>query len=188
MSRPLDDFVSPKEKHLYTLYSPSLNISRSGRTDNFERRLQEHKNTINQDVYFTMQASHYGHTEKYIHDVYRHRRTTPRDEKIPGYIDPQAVADMLPDLHKRFMGKEKELVASRKRSREEADLDLYNAEINAKIEVVTVESTARAVESTARGAEAAAKAERLQLENELYRIKLDLLRTNKITLQDFGSV
>jgi hypothetical protein len=160
---PVDGFVSPKPMDLYIWYSRSLNVSRPGRTDNFERRLLEHRRETAADLFYILQAKGYGHLETKIHQLFRDRRTEPTNEKIPGRIDAQHLADQIPRLHKEYMeALEDSAPRGRKRTREDAEYDLSVAEIDAKIAKVNAEA-------------------------ELCKIKLELLRTGKITLAEFNA-
>jgi len=91
------------EKHLYLLYVPSLNVSRPGRTESYERRLVEHQRTLAPDAHYTLKALNYGHLEKAVHRLFRQQRVSPRDEKIPGQIDAGELAALLPELHRQFL-------------------------------------------------------------------------------------
>ena len=95
--------ASKTERHLYLLYCPSLDVSRPGRTDNYERRLLEHQRSLAPDTHYLLQAWNYGHLEKAVHRLFRQQRVSPRDEKIPGKIDAAELAALLPQLHQQFL-------------------------------------------------------------------------------------
>jgi hypothetical protein len=74
-----------------------------------------------------------------------------------------------------------------KRRREESDVQLYEATNKAKAAEASAkaaEASAKAEEASAKAAEVSVNVERSQLDNELYRIKLQMLKEGKITLED----
>jgi hypothetical protein len=120
------EFQDPSkgEKHLYLLYSPSLNVSRPGRTDNYERRLLEHQRTLASDAHYLLQAWNHGHLEKAVHRLFRQYRVSPRDEKIPGKIEAAELAALLPQLHQQFLAEAAlQAEASSQRPADEGDAE-----------------------------------------------------------------
>ena len=91
------------ERDLYLLYIPSLDVSRPGRTDDYGRRLQDHRRELARDAYYLLQAPGYGHLEKEVHRLYKAQRVSPRDEKIPGKIDAAKLSELLPQMHQQFL-------------------------------------------------------------------------------------
>jgi hypothetical protein len=191
---PADGFVPHKERHVYMLYSQSKNITRFGRTDDLERRLAEHKRDIAPDAYYVIVALCHGHLECDLHALFKHLRTDKRDEKMPGEIDGDKIKELIPEMHKRCMEfRDKNAQPPAKKNRIDFDEDLYSAQMTAKIEITKAEcvtrlaqETATANEATARATEAsriaAANAERLQLENDVLRLKIQAVRDGKLSL------
>jgi membrane protein involved in colicin uptake len=129
---------------------------------------------------------------------YPERRINNSDRLKGCEIDIDAIIEMIPRLQEQWElenpQQDNEHERGLKRRREESDVQLYEATNKAK----AAEASAKAAEASAKAAEASAKAEeasakaaevsvnveRFQLDNELYRIKLQMLKEGKITLQD----
>jgi outer membrane cobalamin receptor len=104
---------------------------------------------------------------------YPERRINNSDRLKGCEIDIDAIIEMIPRLQEQWElenpQQDNEHERGLKRRREESDVQLYEATNKAK------------------AAEVSVNVERSQLDNELYRIKLQMLKEGKITLQDMKS-
>jgi hypothetical protein len=160
--------------------APNLEMIKIGNSNNLKNRQSQHRSKPRDESTFhdkdyrhLLCCEGYGHLDQLLLKQYPERRINNSDRLKGCEIDIDAIIEMIPRLQEQWElenpQQDNEHERGLKRRREESDVQLYEATNKAK------------------AAEVSVNVERSQLDNELYRIKLQMLKEGKITLQDMKS-
>lgn len=122
-------------EHLYVLKIPSKHAIRPGRTKDLDARLQQHRRDFGYDAHIVLYAPNCGHVEKTLHRHLKPWRINPSCELIEASrVSIDDLSNLVVELHTRACesAHSSSSSGSRKRSYEEAQLDLDVAELDAK--------------------------------------------------------
>ena len=181
--RCLDDGPSD----LYVIRIPGRNALRPGRANDVYVRLLEHQRRYGADVHLVLHAPLYGHLETAMHRHLRPLRPVPQEELLDAErLRVEDLQQLVPELQARAE-EEARTTRSRKRSYEEAEMDLRIAELDAKTAALrAAEASAasdRAAEASALASERAALAsERAALASDrasAFQVVLELARSGQ---------
>jgi hypothetical protein len=184
--------------HLYVGVAPNLEMIKIGNSNNLKNRQSQHRSKPRDESTFhdkdyrhLLCCEGYGHLDQLLLKQYPERRINNSDRLKGCEIDIDAIIEMIPQLQEQWElenpQQDNEHERGLKRRREESDVQLYEATNKAKAAEASAkaaEASAKAEEASAKAAEVSVNVERSQLDNELYRIKLQMLKEGKITLED----
>ena len=182
--RCLDDGPSD----LYVIRIPGRNALRPGRANDVYVRLLEHQRRYGADVHLVLHAPLYGHLETAMHRHLRPLRPVPQEELLDAErLRVEDLQQLVPELQARAE-EEARTTRSRKRSYEEAEMDLRIAELDAKTAALrAAEASAasdRAAEASALASERAALAsERAALASERAALASDRASAFQVVLE-----
>jgi hypothetical protein len=117
---------------LYVIRIPGRNALRPGRAGDVQVRLLEHQRRYGADAHLVLHAPLYGHLETAMHRHLRPLRLAPQEELLDAErLSVEELRQLVPELQARAE-EEARTTRSRKRSYEEAEMDLRIAELDAK--------------------------------------------------------